>query len=313
MVTTDIFEKLKDLQDILVKKYEIEEKKNEAPKNLDSQEELLSRLKKEYITKNSDYEAIKEKINQLKLELDEAVKSREEGEKGMDNIQTHREYEALDKQIGEATIKENDVRKSIQFEEKNLQALDESLKNYEDMIKTQEKELNAAKASIDSEVAAYNKELGKLQKKEDGITPSLDPEILFKFQRIIQRNSEGIVAVKNGVCSGCHMILPAQFANTVREAENILFCPYCSRILFYEESDENTTESYFKLEDAGSLADLDDEFADEYDGDEEEDREEDLYEKSNEFADDSDDYDEDEDGESEGSEDSDDLSDSDDD
>ena len=33
------------------------------------------------------------------------------------------------------------------------------------------------------------------------------------------------------------MILPAQFANTVREGENINFCPYCSRILFYEDDD----------------------------------------------------------------------------
>ena len=53
MVTTDIFEKLKDLQDILVNKYDLEAKINDAPKNLGSQEELLSRLKKEYITKNT--------------------------------------------------------------------------------------------------------------------------------------------------------------------------------------------------------------------------------------------------------------------
>ena len=39
-------------------------------------------------------------------ELEEAMKSREDGEKGMDNITTHREYEALEKQINEAKIKE---------------------------------------------------------------------------------------------------------------------------------------------------------------------------------------------------------------
>ena len=294
MVTTDIFEKLKDLQDILVNKYDLEAKINDAPKNLGSQEELLSRLKKEYITKDEDYKAIKEKIGQLKLELDEAVKSREDGAKGMDNIQTHREYEALDKQINEATIKENDVRKDLQQEEKKLEALNESIKSYEEMIKAQENDLNSAKESIDGEIASYQKELNKLQKKEDSITPSLDPEILFKFQRIIQRNSEGIVAVKNGVCTGCHMILPAQFANTVREAENILFCPYCSRILFYEEGSDDSDENYYNLDDAGSLADLDDGFDDEYDADEVEEREEDLYDKANEFAGESGDFDEDE-------------------
>ena len=49
MATQDIFEKLKKLQKILVKKYELEKKKEEAPKQLGSQEELLARMKKEYI------------------------------------------------------------------------------------------------------------------------------------------------------------------------------------------------------------------------------------------------------------------------
>ena len=102
----------------------------------------------------------------------------------------------------------------------------------------------------------------------------------------------GIVAVKNGVCTGCHMILPAQFANTVREGESIMFCPYCSRILFYEEADEDIDESYFRFEETGSLADLDDD-SDYDDADDEE--KEDLYgdEYSDEDMEEDSEYDED--------------------
>ena len=282
MATQDIFEKLKKLQTILVKKYELEEKKEEAPKQLGSQEELLARMKKEYIEKNNDYEEVKNKVGQLKLELDEAVKSREKGEKGMDDIQTHREYEALEKQISEATEKENDVRKELQKEEKLLEEIKENLKINEDMIASQESDLTSSKESLNKELASYDSELTKLKKDEDKITPDLDQEILFKFQRIIQRNSEGIVAVRNGVCTGCHMILPAQFANLVREGDSINFCPYCSRILFYEESgDEDAYNSYFSLDEAGSLADLDDDFGDE-EGYDEEEREEKLYDEADE-------------------------------
>jgi hypothetical protein len=39
------------------------------------------------------------------------------------------------------------------------------------------------------------------------------------------------------------MELPQQFANTVRRNEDINFCPYCSRILFYEESEEDSNEA----------------------------------------------------------------------
>ncbi|MDE6719609.1 MAG: nucleic acid-binding protein, partial [Treponemataceae bacterium] len=133
--------------------------------------------------------------------------------------------------------------------------------------------------------------LSALEKKESAIAPGLDQEIVYKFQRIIQRNSEGIVAVKGGVCGGCHMILPAQFANEVHDGEKILFCPYCSRILFYQETKEDE-EEYFAMNDAGSLLDLDDEFDD--DDEKEDEIEDDEFEKSE--------YDEDEEEEEESEE-----------
>lgn len=273
MTVTKTFDRLKSLQDILAQKYEIERKIDDAPKQLSDQEELLDRLKKEFIKKNAEYEEARDKVNQLRGELDDAIRSRESGEKGMDNISTHREYEALERQINDASVRENDIRKELQKEEKQFADLKDTLKQTEEMIKSQEAELGAGRASLDKELGGYNTELAALKKQENKLTPSLDREILFKFERIIQRNSEGIVAVRNGVCMGCHMILPAQFANEVHKGESILFCPYCSRILFYEEAADEEQEGFFKLDDAGSLADLD-EIEDEDDLEEESDDEE---------------------------------------
>lgn len=280
---TEVFENLKKLQDILAQKYSIERKIEDVPKQLASQEELLARLKKEYIEKNTKYEALKEKVAEIKGNLEEAVKSRESGEKGMDNISTHREYEALDKQISEATEREAALRRDLQKEEKNFAELDENIKADETWIQSQEKDLNEARASLDKETNSLRKELASLEKKEQAITPNLEQEIVYKFQRIIQRNSEGIVAVKGGVCGGCHMILPAQFANEVHDGEKILFCPYCSRILFYQETKEDE-EEYFVMNNAGSLVDLDDDDFEEDDEDEDDiERDSDEYSKSEEY------------------------------
>lgn len=285
METIEIFDRLKSLQVILGRKYELESKIEEAPKQLSSQDELLARMKKEYIEKNKSYEEVKERVTHLKDELDETIKTREDGEKNMDNITTHREYEALDKLISEASEREAEIRKLLQKEEKDLSELNESMKGIEMMINSQEADLNTSKASLDAQMASYKSELEELKAKEAEAVPGLDQEILFKFQRIIQRNSDGIVSVRNGVCSGCHMILPAQFANEVREGDSILFCPYCSRILFYEEVAEGEQESYFN--DAGSLSGLDDDLGDdEYDEDEEYDEDSDS---SDEMSDERDD------------------------
>ena len=316
-MVTEVFDNLKELQKILVKKYDLEKKVQEAPKQLSSQDELLARLKKEFIAKNAEYEELKAKVGTLKVDLDEAVKSREEGEKGVANSTTHREYEALEKQITEAKLLEEQVRKDLQKEEKDLAELNERLKNTEESIKFNESELNSSRESLNKELSTYDEKLAKLKVEEDKVTKNINniyskeenaelkaQEILFKFQRIIQRNSEGIVSVRNGVCSGCHMILPANFANEVREGEDINFCPYCSRILYYEEVSEDQQEDYLNMGVAGSPAGLDEDFKDE-DPDlaDDEEREESEYdEDENEFSDDS----EDEDDESSEDEDSDD-------
>jgi predicted nucleic acid-binding Zn-ribbon protein len=123
---------------------------------------------------------------------------------------------------------------------------------------------------IEAEIAEKKAKIEGLAAREQELTRDMDSEVLFKFERIIRNKmGRGIVAIKGGVCMGCHMILPVQFANQVHEGEEIVFCPYCSRILFYEEADDQQ-EEFFDTEDSGSLSDLDDMDEEEFDEDEEE-------------------------------------------
>jgi predicted nucleic acid-binding Zn-ribbon protein len=271
MAIEDTFEKLRTLQDILSEKIRLEQEILEIPRILSTQEELLTRLKKSFIEKNQEYEKSKQSQAEFKNLLAEAEMARESSEKNMDAISTQREYEALDKEIRDASEKEAQYRKDLHREEKLLGELDEQMKQSASLIEQQEADLAERQKGIKAKIAEKNKQVAVLQKQEQEIIPGLDQEVLFKFERIIRNKmGRGIVAIKGGVCMGCHMILPAQFANTVREGEEIVFCPYCSRILFYEESDQEDHD-YFNDDEAGSLADLDDMDEDEEDEDEEED------------------------------------------
>ncbi|WP_020613656.1 zinc ribbon domain-containing protein [Sediminispirochaeta bajacaliforniensis] len=252
----DVFSKLKSLQEVLSKKFEIEQEIRDIPKVLNTKTELLNRLKKSYVEKNGQVEETKEQIRRLRIRLDDAEHQREGYEKQMDQISTQREYEALDKEIKDATEKEQHLRKEILRQEKELEELSYSLEQEESMIRQQEEELHAEQERIELESEDKRILLRELEKEEQEISPGLDEEILFKFERIIRSKAGlGIVPVKDSVCTGCHMMLPAQFENDVRSGENILFCPYCSRILFYEE-EEIATGDFVTEEDSGSLTDL---------------------------------------------------------
>ncbi len=274
MVMTEVLDKLKALQDILAQKNSVEDSIQNAPKLLSTQEELLSRLKKGYIEKNEQYESVRAHIADLKIQLLDAEAAREKSEKAMDTITTQREYEALDKEIRDAGEREQQIRKDLQKEEHAFQELDENLKHEESLITQQEEELTERKTALAADIDSMTAELDSLTKAEEEVSPGINPETKFKLERIIKsKQGVGIVAIHGNVCTGCHMILPAQFANEVRSGDKIVYCPYCSRILYYVENPGIENE-YFNEEDAGSLSDLDDFIEEEDDEDDGEDEEE---------------------------------------
>ncbi|MGP1586871.1 MAG: zinc ribbon domain-containing protein [Treponemataceae bacterium] len=278
----EVFDKLRNLQEILSQEYELQSEMDEAPKELSSQEAFLESLKKGFIDTSSTYDEVKSKVAKLRVELADADAARERSEKGMDNITTHREYEALDKEINEAKELEQSLRKELQIKEKSLAELNDKLDKEQALIKSTEEELFAKKTSLDNKIAQSNDKLSALVLEEKKLVdeieavPNVDNEIIFKFKRIVKsKHNKGIVAVKGNVCEGCHMILPNQFANDVRNGEEIVFCPYCSRILFYEET-SGDEEQYCTMDDTGTLADLDDDFDEFDDGDDDGDERESI-------------------------------------
>ena len=251
----ETFDKLKVLQEILFKKYELEKEINEIPKALVTKVEVLNRGKKSFIERVENLEALKLRVKKLHFDLLDAGTTRENYEKQMDQIKTSKEYEALEKEIREASEKEQNLRKEIQREEKELEELSHQVEKQERQLAMDEEELKEEEQRIKSESQSKKDELVSLESEEKSITPGLGHNLIFKFERIIKsKQGVGIVAIKNGTCSGCHMILPMQYVNEVRREEEIKFCPYCSRILYFESEMDPTR--IFADTGMGTLADL---------------------------------------------------------
>ncbi|MDR0457258.1 MAG: C4-type zinc ribbon domain-containing protein [Treponema sp.] len=255
MVTENELDKLRTLQNILTEKIQLEHEIQEIPKQLGALEEAYNRTRKSFIEKNVEQEKVKTAEEDARVILSEAEAAREKAERTISEINTQREYEALDKERHAAEEKEQQYRKEVQQKERHLLELDEQIKQHAALIEQQENELAEKRAGIEADVAEKKKQVDALLKKERNLTDNLDSEVVFKFERIIRNKMGlGIVAIKGNVCMGCHMILPAQFSNNVRLGEEFVFCPYCSRILYYEESSDGE-ELFFDAEDSGALYD----------------------------------------------------------
>ena len=269
MVTENELNKLQVLQEILSRKIRLEEAILEIPKQLVNLEEAYNRTRKSFIEKNMEYEKLKVSEEEARTLLKEAEAAREKAEETISVINTQREYEALDKERHTAEENEQKYGREVQQKEKAIIELNEQIKRYTGLIEEQEKELAERRAVIESEKAAKNAEIEELLKEERELTDNLDKEVVFKFDRILRNKMGiGIVAIKGNVCMGCHMILPAQFSNNVRKGEEFIFCPYCSRILFYEETTDGE-EVFFDSGDSGALYDPEEEEEEEFEDDEE--------------------------------------------
>ena len=269
-VTENELDKLRNLQEILTEKIHLEHEIQEIPKQLVQLEEAYNRTRKTYIEKNLEREKIKAAEDEARGFLRDAEAAREKAERTISEINTQREYEALDKERHAAEEKEQQYRKEVQQKERSLLELDEQIKQYAALIEQQEEELAEKREGIESEVAEKKKQVDVLLKREAKLTDDLDSEVVFKFERIIRNKMGlGIVAIKGNVCMGCHMILPAQFSNNVRLGEDFIFCPYCSRILYYEESPSDE-ELFFDTEDAGALFDSEEMEEEEFEEDDKE-------------------------------------------
>ncbi len=266
-----VYDKLRALQEVLSRKFEVEREILEIPKSLATKTELLNRVKKSYMDRSASFQATKTRLVDLVQKLADAELGREKSEGQMDVIKTQREYEALDKEIKEATEKEQTLRKELQREQGLEEELKGALEKEEAMIKKQEEDVKEEQSKIKLKIKEKNQELKKLLSEEKKITPGLDEEILFKFERIIKSKAGvGIVSLSKGVCTGCYMILPPQFVNTVRLGEKVEFCPYCSRILFYSEEEEEESLEAAAMEDEAEEEEEEEEEQEEESSDEEE-------------------------------------------
>jgi len=259
IIKDDFFENLQKMQEILAEKNRLEAEILEDPGNLAIQKNLLERLKTEYIAKDKEAKSLAEKIAVLKAELSATEKKKEDSEQAMDNIKTQREYESLDKEIADANKKASEIRRDLQYFDGEFRRLEDEIAQTQAQIEQNESEIAKKSEVLQDSVNSKKREIERLEQEKRIIAPDMSEDDIFKFERIIKnKKGKGIVAVKDGACEGCHIVLPPQFINEVRDAEQIQYCPYCSRILFYEKTQTPiiNDDDVFDDSEMGGLADL---------------------------------------------------------
>ena len=249
MAENEKLECLKSLQEVLQKKFELENQVENLPANLRAEEAKLKDANSAYLKLTERYNAVNEEVKSLSFKYEDAFTTRTGYEKQMEFINTQREYEALTKQLDEAKLSEQTLLKSRNQKRAELEKINIELDAQEKICEEQKSIVDAEREKISSVLDSICAEIDELNKKCIEIKGNvISDELYSKFTNISKKkNGYGIVPVHGQVCTGCDMVLPMQFVIDLRlkqEKNDFDYCPYCSRIIWFEKLDPEVEKNF---------------------------------------------------------------------
>ena len=73
---------------------------------------------------------------------------------------------------------------------------------------------------------------------------NLPPDVKLSFERLSKKSPIVIVPVSSGGCAGCGMHIPISLIQSLRNKDEIQYCPNCAKMIYYQEdAPRNVTKS----------------------------------------------------------------------
>jgi predicted nucleic acid-binding Zn-ribbon protein len=215
---------------------EAQKEKEAYPLMLERLEEMLKAQEEKKAEEKRRIEELERERVKLEGELDMETERTKRSQLKLLEIKTNKEYQALLKEI--ETGKEH----NSQREEAIITMLDEidRLKtDYAGMVERAHKEreeIEQEQAKIKEQMVIAEQHITEWQHTRGEIIKELDPELVKRYTTLKERrNGIAVVLVRDEGCQGCYVNIPPQLYNEVKKNKEIIMCPNCQRILYWDE------------------------------------------------------------------------------
>ncbi len=216
---------------------EINQKIEEYPRRIAELEENLSQKKAACEQRRKTLVELemdrRKKESNLRLE-EERLK---QWEARLKEIKNNRDYQALLREIAAAKRDNSLMEEEILKELEEIDAIEKELEQREPEYRNLEEEFNITNSKLKDRFAQEEKELGERTQIRGKLARDIDTDLLKRYDLIRrQRAGFALVPARDSACQGCHMDLPPQVFNEVRKNKEIIHCPNCQRIMYWEGS-----------------------------------------------------------------------------
>lgn len=169
---------------------------------------------------------------QLELEIDSQNELLKKFKEQLFQVQTNREYDAINSQIDEVQAKITE----FETESLKLYARDDELKSLlKELKNTQEtasKEYVEKSAELQKKLEETSEEKRELELDRKIIIEGLKKPVYNHYERIRNaRDGKGVAYVYNDACGGCFSTIPPQRLVEIENMTDFIFCETCGRVL----------------------------------------------------------------------------------
>jgi predicted nucleic acid-binding Zn-ribbon protein len=163
----------------------------------------------------------------------EAKRSRLKGQ--LMDVKTNKEYTAM---LHEIEAVERDIRAredQVLAEMERGESLAVEVKREEDAYKQAEERHRADVRALDERARVMDEQARRLTGERDAIASTVPPGALDLFHRVARsRGGVAVAQAQEAMCQVCHVKLRLQLYADLKRNEEIVQCPACNRILYYE-------------------------------------------------------------------------------
>lgn len=149
-------------------------------------------------------------------------------------VKTNKEYTAVLHEI-EGVEREIRAREDqVLNEMESAEGLASEIKREEAVFKVAEQDHRAQAQRLHDDEARLRDQARRLTGERDGEAGRLPPAVLELFQRVARLRGVGVAEARDGMCQVCHLKLRPQMYVDLKRNEDIVQCPACNRILYFE-------------------------------------------------------------------------------
>ena len=225
---------LRELQDVDLELIAIEADKQRYPVEINNLDEELASAREVFKKRAETIELLEKERRQKEGDLELEQERMKRAQSKLYEVKTNKEYQALLAEI--EALKEINSQREIEI----LEIMDEIDELKREYVRT-EKELLETERKIGGEKKRIEENLGRVdgilaskKRKRTLVAKKISPELMALYKTLRERKRKAVVPARYGACQGCNMKIPPQMFNEVQKSQDIIVCPSCNRILFWE-------------------------------------------------------------------------------